>query len=157
MENLCMMHPLLIKLNQNDVQKRRRALGFTLIELLVVIAILAMLAAVVGVNVMGRLGKTKSQAAALQIADFEKTLDVFKLDIGRYPTNAEGLQALITRTSDSNWNGPYLKSGSIPADPWGNPYHYANPGPSGDIEIISYGADNQPGGTGENADITNVK
>jgi len=134
---------------------RRAARGFTLIEILVVIAIIAMLAAIVGPAVMNKLGGAKSKTAAIQIADIDKSLDLFKLDVGRYPTNAEGLQALVTQPpTASGWNGPYLKGG-LPSDPWGNPYHYANPGPNGGVQILSYGADNAPGGEGENADVVN--
>lgn len=134
---------------------RRAARGFTLIEILVVIAIIAMLAAIVGPQVMSRLGGAKSKTAAIQIADIDKALDLFKLDVGRYPTNVEGLQALVAASpTASGWNGPYLKGG-LPSDPWGNPYHYANPGPNGGIQIMSLGADNAPGGEGENADIVN--
>lgn len=131
--------------------------GFTLIEILVVIAIIALLAGLVGPAVMDRLGGAKSKAAAIQIADLDKSLELFKLDVGRYPTNAEGLQALVTKpNSASGWNGPYLKGGALPADPWGNAYRYANPGPGGGIEILSLGADNAPGGEGENADVRNT-
>ncbi|MDR0458541.1 MAG: type II secretion system major pseudopilin GspG [Burkholderiaceae bacterium] len=134
---------------------RRAARGFTLIEIMVVIIIIAMLAAIVGPAVMNKLGTAKSKTAAIQIADLDKSLDLFKLDVGRYPTNAEGLQALVSAPPTANgWNGPYLK-GSVPNDPWGNPYRYANPGPNGGVQIMSYGADNAPGGTGENADIVN--
>ncbi|MFO1180140.1 type II secretion system major pseudopilin GspG [Ottowia sp.] len=133
----------------------RAARGFTLIEMLVVIAIIAMLAGLVGPAVMERLGGAKSKTAAIQIADLDKALEIFKLDVGRYPTNAEGLQALVTKPASANgWNGPYLKGG-LPVDPWGNPYRYANPGPNGGIQILSLGADNAPGGEGENADIQN--
>ena len=135
---------------------RRSARGFTLIEMLVVIAIIALLAGLVGPAVMDRLGGAKSKTAAIQIADLDKAMELFKLDVGRYPTNAEGLQALVSRPGSANgWNGPYLKGGSLPADPWGNAYRYANPGPAGGIQILSLGADNAPGGDGENADVSN--
>ena len=131
-------------------QLARAARGFTLIEMLVVIAIIALLAGLVGPAVMDRLGGAKSKTA-----DLDKALELFKLDVGRYPSNAEGLQALVTRPSSANgWNGPYLKGG-LPADPWGNAYRYANPGPNGGLEILSLGADNAPGGEGENADVRN--
>jgi len=134
---------------------RRAARGFTLIEILVVIAIIAMLAAIVGPTVMNRLGGARSKTAVIQIADLEKALDLFKLDVGRYPTNPEGLQALMTAPGSANgWNGPYLKGG-LPSDPWGNPYRYNASGPNGGVQILSYGADGAPGGEGENADITN--
>jgi len=99
---------------------------------------------------------TNRQVAAIQIADFDKALALFKLDVGRYPTNAEGLQALVVKPADADgWDGPYMKGG-VPIDPWNNPYHYNNPGPGGSVEIFSLGADNAPGGEGENADIRQV-
>jgi len=135
---------------------RRRARGFTLIELLVVLAILTLLAGIVGPRVLNQLGGAKSKTAALQIADIDKALEIYKLDTGRYPSNSEGLEALMTKPASANgWNGPYLKGG-VPNDPWGNPYRYANPGPNGGIEILSLGGDNAPGGDGENADVRNV-
>lgn len=135
---------------------QRRQRGFTLIELLVVLAILTLLAGLVGPRVLNQLGGAKSKTAGVQIADIEKALDLFKLDVGRFPTNEEGLNSLIAKPgSTSNWNGPYLKGGSVPADPWGHPYRYANPGPNGAVEILSLGADGAPGGDGENADIRN--
>ena len=136
-------------------QASRAARGFTLIEMLVVIAIIALLAGLVGPAVMDRLGGAKSKTAGIQIADLDKALEIFKLDVGRYPSNAEGLQALVAKpASAGGWNSPYLKGG-LPTDPWGNPYRYANPGPGGGIEILSLGADNAPGGEGENADVRN--
>ena len=132
---------------------RRVARGFTLIEILVVLAIIAVLAGLVGPAVMEQFSKSKTKAAAIQIADFDKSLDLFKLDVGRYPTNSEGLQALVTSPGSApGWNGPYLKGG-LPPDPWNNPYHYANPGPNGGIDVWSLGADNQVGGDGENTDV----
>ena len=135
--------------------KARRARGFTLIELLVVLAILTLLAGLVGPKVLNQLGGAKSKTAAVQIADLDKSLELFKLDVGRYPSTEEGLEALVKKPGSANgWNGPYLKGG-LPTDPWGNPYRYANPGPGGGIEILSLGADNAPGGEGENADVRN--
>lgn len=131
----------------------RRVRGFTLIELLVVLAILTLLAGLVGPRVLGQLGGAKSKTAAVQIADLDKSLELFKLDVGRYPTTEEGLDALVKKSATANsWNGPYLKGG-VPTDPWGHPYKYANAG--GKIEILSLGADGAPGGEGENADIRN--
>ncbi|PAT35443.1 type II secretion system major pseudopilin GspG [Vandammella animalimorsus] len=131
--------------------------GFTLIEILVIVAILALLASLVGPQVMGVLGGQKSKTALVQIAEIEKALDVFKLEVGRYPTSSEGLQALVTRPGGvAIWNGPYLRGG-VPSDPWGKPYVYSNPGPNGGVQIMSYGGDGAPGGEGENADISNAK
>ena len=137
-----------------STRSRRHARGFTLIELLVVLAILTLLAGLVGPRVLGQLGGAKSKTAAVQIADLDKSLELFKLDVGRYPTTEEGLEALVKKPGSANaWNGPYLKGG-VPTDPWGNAYRYANNG--GKIDIISLGADGAPGGEGENADIRNT-
>lgn len=129
--------------------------GFTLIELLVVLAILTMLAGLVGPRVLGLLGGAKSKTAAVQIADIEKALELYKLDVGRFPSTEEGLAALDKKPASANgWAGPYLKGG-LPSDPWGNPYRYTGPGPQGGVDIVSLGADGAPGGEGENADIRN--
>ena len=130
------------------------ARGFTLIELLVVLAILTLLAGLVGPKVLNQLGGAKSKTAAVQIADLDKSLELFKLDVGRYPSTEEGLEALVKKPGSANgWNGPYLKGG-LPTDPWSHAYRYANNG--GQIEIVSLGADGTPGGEGENADIRNT-
>jgi len=134
----------------------RRARGFTLIELLVVLAILTLLAGLVGPRVLNQLGGAKAKTTAVQIADIDKALEIYKLDVGRYPTNEEGLAALMKRPGAApGWNGPYLKGEAVPTDPWGHPFRYANPGPNGGVEILSLGADAAPGGEGENADIRN--
>ena len=132
--------------------------GFTLVELLVVLAILTLLAGIVGPRVLGQLGGAKSKTAAVQIADIDKALELFKLDVGRFPSTEEGLEALAKRppTVASGWSGPYLK-GTIPADPWGKPYHYQGPGANGAVEVFSLGADGVAGGEGENADIRNTR
>lgn len=138
------------------VGRTRHARGFTLIELLVVLAILTLLAGLVGPRVLNQLGGAKSKTTAVQIADLDKSLELFKLDVGRYPSSEEGLEALVKRPGTVNgWTGPYLKGG-VPTDPWGRAYRYANPGPNGGIEILSLGADGAPGGDGENADIRNT-
>lgn len=135
---------------------RKSSRGFTLIELLVVLAILTLLAGLVGPRVLNQLGGAKSKTAGVQIADLDKSLELFKLDVGRYPTTEEGLDALVKRPGTVNgWAGPYLKGG-VPTDPWGHPYRYANPGSNGGIEILSLGADGAPGGEGENADVRNT-
>lgn len=133
----------------------RRARGFTLIELLVVLAILTLLAGLVGPRVLSQLGGAKSKTAGVQIADLEKSLELYKLDVGRFPTTEEGLNALVAKPASANgWNGPYLKGG-VPNDPWGKAYKYTLNG--GNVELLSYGADGAAGGDGENADIVNAK
>lgn len=126
--------------------------GFTLIELLVVVVILGLLAALVGPRLFGRVGRSKQAAAQVQIELFGTALDQFRLDIGRYPTTAEGLEALIQNPNLPGWEGPYLKKG-VPVDPWGNPYQYQSPGQHGEYDLWSYGADGAPGGEGENQDV----
>ncbi|MDD3608302.1 MAG: type II secretion system major pseudopilin GspG [Halothiobacillaceae bacterium] len=133
---------------------RTVARGFTLVELLVVLAILGLLAGLVGPAVLNQLGGAKSKTALVQIKDIEQALELYKLDVGRFPSTQEGLDALVRKPAGANgWNGPYLKKGEVPKDPWGNAYQYANPGKQGGVDVISLGADNQPGGEGENADI----
>lgn len=141
-----------------DYSKRRRILkdnaGFTLIELMVVIIILGILATLVGPKMFGRVDEAKQKAAATQIELFGTALDSFRLDVGRYPTTAEGLEALINPVSGlDSWNGPYLKKRVIPLDPWGNPYVYESPGRYSDYDLISYGADKMEGGEDVNEDI----
>ena len=139
----------------NKLYLKRRNAGFTLIELLVVLVILTLLAGLVGPRVMNQLGGAMSKTAALQIADLEKSLELFKLDVGRYPATAEGLDALLNRPASANgWNGPYIK-GNVPNDPWGKPYVFSSPASNGGVDIMTLGADGAAGGTGENADIRN--
>lgn len=134
---------------------RLRAAGFTLIELLVVLVILGLLAGIVGPKVLDQLGGAKSKTARVQIAEIEQSMDLFKLDVGRYPTDAEGLRALVDRPATApGWNGPYLKKG-LPVDPWGAAYQYKNPGRNGAPDVFSLGADGKPGGDSENADVYN--
>ena len=131
-----------------------RQRGFTLIELLVVLVILGLLASVAGPKVISYLGGAKSDTAKLQIEQFGSSLDLYKLETGRYPTTQEGLQALVEQPPGVNgWNGPYLKKKTLPKDPWGNDYHYVSPGLHGIYDISSLGADNKEGGEGENKDI----
>mgnify|MGYP001773205138 FL=1 len=128
--------------------------GFTLVELLVVLAILGLLAGLVGPKVMKFLDSSKSKTARLQIEDLSSTLDLYRLELGRYPTENEGLKALVENPgSMPNWNGPYLKKSEVPKDPWGFDYQYRFPGEHGSYDIWSLGADNREGGEGDNADV----
>lgn len=139
------------------MEKKNRAMrqkGFSLIELIVVLVILGLLATVVGPRVMERLGQGKSEIAKLQISQLEGALGLFRFDVGRYPTSAEGLDALIRNPGIENWGGPYLDRNTLPKDPWGRDYQYRSPGQYGDFDLFSYGADGIEGGEGENADIT---
>jgi general secretion pathway protein G len=126
-----------------------------LLELLVVVAIIALLVGYVAPRYFSQLGKSEVTAARAQIDALEKALDQYRLDTGRFPTTEQGLKALVAKPPDEpKWNGPYLRK-DLPPDPWGNPYQYKAPGAHGDYDIISYGKDGQPGGSGEDADITN--
>ena len=131
-----------------------RESGFTLIELLVVLAILALLAGLVGPQVMKSLGESKSKTARLQIEDLGAALDLYRLDVGRYPNTTEGLKALVDDPGSSDrWNGPYLKKRLIPQDPWAYDYHYRSPGEHGGYDLYSLGADDAEGGDGEDRDV----
>jgi general secretion pathway protein G len=128
--------------------------GFTLIELLVVMIIIGLLAALVGPRFIRQEEKAKVKAAKAQIELLSTALDTFRLDVGRYPTTQEGLEALRTQPGGvERWDGPYLKK-DVPADPWGKPYVYKSPGDHGPFDILSYGADGTAGGDGDNHDIT---
>ena len=134
-------------------RKIRLEQGITLVEMLVVLAIIGLLAGLVGPAVLNQLGGAKSKTASVQIKDFEQSLEIFKLDVGRFPSTEEGLSALVEKPSNVvGWNGPYLKSG-VPQDPWKKPYQYKMPGDHGEYDIFTYGQDGVPGGDGENADI----
>lgn len=127
--------------------------GFTLTELLVVLVILGLLAALVGPNLYNRIKPAKQSVAAAQIEHFATALDSFFVDMGRFPSSAEGLNALQIKPANSKgWSGPYLKK-RLPLDPWDNNYIYRMPGQHGRYDIISLGADGKPGGTGEQSDI----
>ena len=135
---------------------RKRVSGMTLIEILVVLVLIGVVLGVVGGNFIGRGEKAKADAARIEIGQIGQSLDLYKLEIGRYPTTQEGLQALIAAPAGvSNWNGPYWKKSTVPKDPWGNEYKYAAPGQRGPYDILSWGADGKEGGEGVNADITN--
>jgi general secretion pathway protein G len=129
--------------------------GYSLIELLVVLSIIGLIVGVVGPRVLDYLEHSKIKSTRLQIDNLGKALDLFYLDAGRYPTSAEGLDALVQKPAAAdNWAGPYLKSDKIPNDPWGNHYNYRSPGEHGRYDLYSYGADGRDGGTGKDADIT---
>lgn len=128
--------------------------GFTLLELLVVVAIIGLLAGYVGPKYFNQIGKAEVKAARAQIDALDKALDQYRLDVGRYPTTEQGLNALMARPSGiSRWAGPYLKK-DVPVDPWGKPYAYKSPGNHGEYDLSSFGRDGRSGGVGEDADIT---
>jgi general secretion pathway protein G len=136
----------------NKLQQHKQ--GFTLIELLVVLSIIGLLAGLVGPQVMKHLGGSKTKAARVQIEDLAAALDMYKLDVGRYPDSERGLIALVERPEGvRGWNGPYLRKNKIPLDPWLQEYHFRSPGQYGDFDIYSLGADGVEGGEGENQDI----
>jgi general secretion pathway protein G len=141
---------------QRTHQSKTVSRGFTLIELLVVLVILGLLAALAGPRVMKYLGGAKTDTAKLQIEELSASLDLYKLELGRYPTTQEGLKALVEAPSGvTGWNGPYLKKKEVPKDPWGTDFHYESPGQHGPFDIFTFGADNQEGGEGENKDLGN--
>jgi general secretion pathway protein G len=122
------------------------ARGFTLLEVLVVL---------VAPRYFGQLGQSEIKAARAQISAFEKALDTYRLEVGHYPTTEQGLAALVVRPENvAKWTGPYLQK-EVPLDPWGKPYLYKSPGERREVDIVSFGKDGQPGGTGDGADITN--
>jgi len=133
---------------------RRNMSGMTLIEILVVLVLIGIVLGIVGGNFIGRGEKAKADAAKIEIGQIGQSLDLFKLEVGRYPTSQEGLQALISAPPGlPNWNGPYWKKSTLPKDPWGNEYRYSAPGQHGPYDIMSYGADGKEGGEGANKDI----
>ncbi len=128
--------------------------GFTLLELLVVLGIIALLAGIVGPQVMKHMGASKTKAARVQVEDLSAALDMYKLDVGRYPTTEQGLSALVEKPDDGKrWNGPYLRKSKVPQDPWMEAYHYSSPGEHGKFDLYSFGADGKEGGEGEDQDI----
>ena len=133
----------------------RTARGFTLLELLVVVVIIGLLAGFVAPLYFGQVGKSEVNVAKAQIDALEKALDQYRLDIGRYPDSELGLNALVAKpANEPKWAGPYLRK-DVPLDPWGKPYLYRIPGEKHEFDLVSFGKDGQPGGAGENADITN--
>ena len=140
-------------MKQGNLKKQR---GFSLLEVLISMVILALLASLLGPKFFDRKSKAKQKKARTQIAMLMTAMGVFRRDVGRYPTQQEGLTALVTNPGSGpeldKWDGPYLKK-AVPNDPWGNPYHYRNPGTHGEVDIYTYGLDNQPSGDKENTDI----
>jgi general secretion pathway protein G len=147
METMAMMNP-------TKPLRARRPRGFTLIELMVVLAIIGVLAALIVPNVLGRADDARVTAARTDVGNLMQALKLYKLDNQRYPSSAQGLQALVikpvTEPVPGNWK-PYLEK--LPADPWGRAYLYMNPGLKAEVDVLSFGADGQSGGEGNNADI----
>lgn len=144
----------------NSIENKRRRFnrlndsGFTLIELLVVLAIIGLLAGLVGPQVMKHLGGAKSKTAKVQIGDISQALDMYRLDVGSYPSSDQGLAALVANPGDnSSWNGPYLSKDTVPKDPWNHEYQFRSPGEHGNFDLYSLGLDNTQGGEGENQDV----
>ncbi len=140
-----------MNVKQNSTQRKQ---GFTLIELLVVLSIIGLLAGLVGPQVMKHLGGSKTKAAKVQIEDLAAALDMYKLDVGRYPDSDRGLVSLVQKPEGvRGWNGPYLRKNKVPQDPWAQDYNYRFPGQYGDFDIYSLGADGVEGGEDENQDL----
>jgi general secretion pathway protein G len=136
------------------IRRDRWAPGFTLIELLVVLVILGLLAGLVGPRVIKHLGESKSKTAVLQIEELSSALDLYRLEVGSYPSTEQGLVALVEKPAGvDQWNGPYLRKKTIRLDPWGEQYIYQSPGENGPFDISSLGADKSPGGDGEARDV----
>lgn len=136
-------------------RQRRTQHGFTLLELLVVLVVLGLLAGIVAPRYFSQLGRSEAKVARAQIEGLAKALDLYRLEVGRYPSSEQGLQALVTAPSDeARWTGPYLQK-KVPDDPWGHPYIYRYPGENNEYDLLSLGKDGQPGGDGENAEIAN--
>ena len=131
-----------------------KSAGFTLLELLIVMIIIGLLAALIGPKMIGRVGESRQTVAKQQVEGFGSALEMYKLDTTKYPTQEQGLEALVSEPQGvNNWKGPYLKKKFIPKDPWGHEYIYTYPGANGDYDIVSYGADGNTGGDGEEKDV----
>lgn len=135
-------------------KRRDRQGGFTLVELLVVLVIMSLVMGLVGPRVLSYLSSSRERAARLQIQSFATALDLFFLDMGRYPTAPEGLEALVKAPAgQGRWAGPYIQQGEVPTDPWGNRYEYRTPGRTKGYAVASLGSDGKRGGEGDAADI----
>lgn len=136
------------------LMQRHSIRGFTLLELLVVLVVLGLLAGIVAPKYFNQVGKSEAKVARAQIEGLAKALDIYRLELGHYPSSEQGLIALVSAPSgEGKWAGPYLQKG-VPQDPWGRDYVYRSPGENGDFDLLSMGKDGQPGGEGENAEIT---
>jgi general secretion pathway protein G len=151
--NLCPAHGGEAMRGWTQASKSNRQHGFTLLELLVVMVIIGLLAGIVAPQYFAQIGKSNAKVARAQIESFGQALDQYRLDVGQYPTTEQGLLALRSAPQQvARWQGPYLKR-DIPEDPWGRAYQYKRPGQHGEYDLVSLGADGQPGGDGENADV----
>lgn len=131
--------------------------GFSLVEMLVALAILALIAGIAGPRAIAFLSRSKTKTAELQIQELGTALELYYLDIGRYPTEADGLNALVSApASERNWNGPYLENASSLLDPWDRPYLFRSPGLNGEYDVYSLGRDGTKGGQGEDRDIDQI-
>jgi len=138
------------------VRSVRRSNGFTLLELLVVLVVMGLIAAIVTPQVMSMLSGAKSNSVALQVDTLSTALNYYQLDVGAYPTDEQGLAALLAAPKDvKNWRGPYVRKRQHLQDPWGRPFRYHTPGRQGPFDIYSLGADGKEGGEGDNADVGN--
>ncbi|MFZ5960535.1 type II secretion system major pseudopilin GspG [Pseudomonas sp. QL9] len=141
-------------MNARPAFARPRMAGFTLLELLVVLVVLGLLAGLVAPKYFSQLGRSEAKVARAQIEGLGKALDLYRLETGHYPSSEQGLQALVNAPSgEARWKGPYLAK-AVPQDPWGRDYIYRSPGENGDYDLMSMGKDGQPGGDGENAEVT---
>ena len=127
--------------------------GFSLIEIMIVMVIIGLLASLVGPKLFGKLGQAKTKTAKAQIEMLMAALDAYRLDVGSYPSQQEGLNSLVTNPGAQEWAGPYLAKGQLPQDPWNHPYVYQSPGQHGEVDITSLGRDNKAGGSGEDTDV----
>lgn len=138
-----------------NMDTKRSQFGFTLLELLVVMVIIGLLVGYVGPKYFSQLGKSEIKAARAQISAVRKAVDMYRLNMGHYPSQESGLSALsVAPANEPKWQGPYLEK-ELPVDPWGQPYMYRIPGEKNEYDVFSYGKDGRPGGVDENADLYN--